>query len=89
MAIPVAPLSTGLTLVQGGRTLTQRRDEAHIEAIAFMEDVHRAAIRMIDAVMGLPVPSMLVIHEANRLAYRADFAKAELLALTINPDGAA
>jgi hypothetical protein len=62
-----------------------RREEAHIEAIAFMDEVRAAALVIIDAITGLPVPSMKAINEAYRLAYRAEVARAEMLALEPEP----
>lgn len=88
MAIPVDHLSAHLTLIEGGRAISQRRDEAHIEAIAFMDEVARTAARVVDAITALPVPSMVAINEVNRLAYRATLARNELLTLT-TPDGSA
>lgn len=86
MALP-APRPR-LTVIDGRSTADKIRDEAHIESIALCDDVIAAAAKIIDAATGNPVPSLFIVNEATRLAYKADFAKAELLALT-TPDGAA
>lgn len=79
-----------LRVIDGG-SLTMRRDEAHIEAITLCDEVLQGVGRIVSAITALPVPSMSAVNEATRLAYRADFAKAELIALTAaeKPDGAA
>lgn len=87
MPLSAAP-APRLRVIDGG-SLTMRRDEAHIEAVAFCDEVTAAVARIVDAATALPVPSMFIVNEATRLTYRAEFAKAELLALTAIPDGAA
>ena len=88
MALPAAPVAApGLTVIEGGRAVRQAIEEAHVEAIAFTHEVEWAAAEIVNAVTGLPVPSMKAINEALRIAHKANAAKAELLALS--PDGAA
>lgn len=81
MAIPVDHLSTALTVIEGGRALRQRRDEAHIEAIALCDEVEWAALAIVNEIVGLPVPSTVAINTALKMAHRASAARAELLAL--------
>ena len=73
----------GLTVIDGGRDW--RADEAHIETIAFLDECEAAAVAIVDAIAGLPVPSAYAINEAGRLAHRARLAKAEILGL-IGPE---
>lgn len=88
MNVDAASLYPPLTVIDGRLTIDARRDEAHIEAIAFCEEAIAATARIVNAITGLPVPSMTVINEATRLAYRAEFARAELIALAgALPDG--
>lgn len=85
MALPADQLPPfGLTLLEGG----WKRDEARMEALAFLDEAEASAIAIIDAIAGLPVPSVFAINEAGRIAHRARLAKAEIAALT-SPDGAA
>ena len=86
MALRAAP--THLTVIDGGSPL-MRIEEAHIEAIAFCDEVEWAAAEIVNAIVGLPVPSMKAINEATRMAHRASAARAELLALTGQPEPAA
>lgn len=80
-----------LTLLEGGRKPDRRSaaEEAHVEAVAFCDEVVSGAARIVDALFGLPVPSALAINEAMRLAYRAERAKAELVALGPRDGGTA
>lgn len=84
MAVPKEHLSTHLRVIEGG----WKREEARIEAIAFFDEAEASAMRIIDAIVALPVPSTVAIDEAGRIAYRARAARAEIIALT-RPDGAA
>lgn len=79
MALPVEHLPR-LRVIDGGSP-SMRIEEAHVEAVAFCDEVVSGAARIVDALFGLPVPSALAINEAMRLAYRAERAKAELVAL--------
>lgn len=78
MALPIEHLPK-LSVIEGGRDW--RIDEAHIEAIAFMDEVEVAVALIVDQITGLPVPSIRAINEAHRLAHRAQLARAEMLAL--------
>lgn len=75
-----------LTVIPGGRAARQRRDEAHIELLTLFAEVERAVSVIVNAITGLPVPSTVAIHEAMRLAYRAQVAREEWLSLT-DPEG--
>lgn len=77
MALPVDRLHQHLTLLEGG----WKREEARIEAIAFLDEAEASAVAIIDAIAGLPVPSVFAINEAGRIAHRARLAKAEILSL--------
>lgn len=79
MALPLEHLPP-LRVIDGGSS-RMRIEEAHVEAIAFMDEVQRACAEIVNAVTGLPVPSMAAIDTANRIAHRATLARAELLAL--------
>lgn len=79
MALPAEHLPR-LRVIDGGSPV-MRIEEAHVEAVAFCDEVVSGAARIVDALFGLPVPSALAINEAMRLAYRAERAKAELVAL--------
>ena len=81
MAIDRAPAAPFLRVIDGGSP-QMRIEEAHVEAIAFTHEVEWAAAEIVNAVTGLPVPSMKAINEALRMAHRASAARAELLALT-------
>ena len=83
MALPREHLPHHLTVLEGG----WKREEARIEAIAFFDEAEASALRIIDAIVALPVPSTVAIDEAGRIAYRARAARAEIIALT--PDGVA
>ena len=88
-----APHEASLTVLRGGKTPGPKpsrasvMDDARVEAIALCDEVIVAAQRIVNELIGLPVPSMLAIHEATRMAARATRARAELLRL--DPDGAA
>ena len=90
MAVHALPPLPVLSVIEGGRKPDRRSalEEAHIEAIAFCDEVEWAALEIVNAVTGLPVPSMKAINEALRMAHRAHAAKAELLALR-GPEDAA
>ena len=89
---PNAALRGSLSVLDGGRdrrrTAESRRDELHIEVLAFFAEVEHDAAVIVDAVTGLPVPSMVAINRANRLAYRASKAREEWVALS-GPEDAA
>lgn len=87
MAVAPETLFHPLTVLDGGRARIQAIEEAHIEAVAFMDECVTAAALIVDAIAGLPIPSLRAIETANRLAHRASLAKAELLDL--GPRGAA
>lgn len=80
MALDRAP-APALTVIDGGRTWQQ--DEAHMELLTLFAEIQVAARVIVNAVTGLPVPSMLAINEAQRLSYRAERAREEWLALGI------
>jgi hypothetical protein len=82
MAMQREHLSHHLTVLEGG----WKRDEARIETLAFLDEAEASALLIINAITGLPTPSVLAINEAGRIAHRARLARAEILALT--PDGA-
>lgn len=75
-----------LTVIEGGRQW--RAEEAHVELLAFLDEAEVAAMRIIDAIAGLPVPSIRAINEAGKIAWKAQQARAEYMALT-TPDPAA
>jgi hypothetical protein len=58
-----------------------KREEAHIEAIAFMDEVAQSCEAIVTAIALLPIPSMLAIQEAGRIAVRAELAKRQILDL--------
>ena len=82
MVLPAAPIPP-FVVIEGGRKPDRRSalEEAHVEAIALCDEVEWAAAEIVNAIIGLPVPSMKAIHEATRMAHRASAARAELLAL--------
>lgn len=77
-----------LRALEGGRKADRRTaaEFAHVELMTFFSEVETAAEVIVNAVVGLPVPSTLVINEASRLAFRAGRAREEWLALTDGPD---
>jgi len=84
MALPVEALRNHLTVLEGG----WKREEARVEAIAFLDEAEASALAIIDAIAGLPVPSVFAINEAGKLAHRARLARNEIVALT-TPEPAA
>ena len=78
-----APAPRHLTLLEGGRKPDRRTasEDARIEAIAFTHEVEWAAAEIVNAIVGLPVPSAHAINEALRMAHRASAAREELIAL--------
>lgn len=56
-------------------------EEADIEAVAFMDEAIAAMSRVLDAEISRDVPSLVVVNECGRVAYRASKAKAEILRL--------
>jgi hypothetical protein len=56
-------------------------EEADMEAVAFMDDAIAAMSRVLDAEISRDVPSLVVVNECGRVAYRAEKAKAEILRL--------
>jgi hypothetical protein len=87
MTLPAAPLLPHLTVIDGGSP-GMRRDEARIEAIAFLDEAEASALLIIDAIVGLPVPSLFAVNEAGKIAHRAALARAEILALGGGSDAA-
>jgi hypothetical protein len=58
-----------------------RADEAHIEAVAFMDEAATTATGIVNAELDRDVPSARVIDLAGRLFIRAGLAKQEVLRL--------
>lgn len=56
-------------------------EEADIEAVAFMDEAIAAMDVVIEAEIARDIPSMVVINECGRIAYRARLARAEVLRL--------
>lgn len=81
---PTGPLLRLLPPVQHVPESWQR-EEARIEALAFMDEVVQSCEAIVTAVALLPTPSMLAIQEAGRIATRALLAKAQILDL-LGPD---
>lgn len=75
-----------LTVLEGGKTW--RADEAHVELLAFLDEAESLSLRILDAVVGLPVPSMVAVDLAGKIAYRAGKARAEYWSL-VGPDPSA
>lgn len=71
-----------LRVLEGGRALRQAREEAHIEAVAFMDEAAALAERIVGVIAGLPVPSAFAMNELGRLAFKARAAREELLRLS-------
>jgi hypothetical protein len=88
MALDRAPEYPALTLIDGRLSDTARKDEARIEAIAFLDEAEASALLIIDALVGLPVPSLFAVNEAGKIAHRAALARAEILALGGGSDAA-
>jgi hypothetical protein len=63
-------------------------EEADMEAIAFMDDAIAAMSRVLNAEVSRDVPSLVVVNECGRVAYRAEKAKAEILRLRGGNDAA-
>lgn len=83
MAIPADKLPR-LTVLEGGRSW--RDDEGHMELLAFLDEAESAALRILDSVIGLPIPSTVAVNEAGRIAYRAGKARAQYWSL-VGPEG--
>lgn len=86
MATPVEHLPR-LRVIDGGSP-AMRREEAHIELLTLFAEVEAAARVIVNAVTGLPVPSMVAVNEAHRMAHRAQKARDEYLSLTGGNDAA-
>ncbi len=84
MAMPREQLPR-LRVIDGGSD-RMRQDELHVELMTFFSEVEKAAAVISNAEIGSPVPSLRVLHESHRMAYRAGQARQEYLALR-GPDG--
>lgn len=77
-----------LTVIDGRKSSASARDEIHMELLTLFAELETAARVIVNAIIGLPVPSMLALNEAHRMAARVRAARDEYLAMT-DPDGAA